>query len=306
MTALRETWATLLEALQAWSKDNVSRLAAALAYYSLLALAPLLIIGVSVTGWVVGATAARGRLASELSKVIGIETASGVQALLANAQSPSAGLLSGIVGSAIVLLGASGVFLELRAALNTVWDVPSRPGSALRTELRERLWSLLMVLGAAIVLLCLLLAEVVTSALYSALNQPPLGGELALQTLNFLISFVVLAGLLALTFKYVPDVIIEWRDARTGAWMTAFLFTVGKTLLGLYLGKAAVGSAYGAAGSLIVLVVWVYYSAHVLFLGAEFTQAHARRRGHALVPRGEQARTAQLAVANPPTATPGQ
>jgi membrane protein len=292
VTRLSETWATLREALSAWSNDNVPRLAAALAYYSLLALAPLLVLGVSVTSWVVGADAAREQLAVELSRFIGKQASSGIDFVLAQAQTSSASSMGNLIGIAVLLIGASGVFVELRAALNTVWDIPPRQGSLLVTELRDRLWSLLMVLGAALVLLIVLLASVLTSGLSDVLAPALPGGEWLLQVLNFIASSIVVTLLFALLFKYVADAVVQWRDVITGAWVTALLFTIGKTLLGLYLGKVAVGSAYGAAGALIVLVVWVYYSAFVLFLGAEYVQAHARRQGRELVPRGNRERRA--------------
>src|SRR6478609_7472962 len=258
----RELWETIKETATDWLDDNASRLAAALAYYSLLSLAPLLVISVAVAGLFFGADAARGKVAGELGSIVGAEAAQGIQSVVASAESPSSGVIGTIVGIVTLFAGASGVF----------------------GELKERFWSFTMVLGVAFLLLVSLVLSSALSAIGSTFSEALPGGEVVWQLINFAFSLSVVTGLFALIFKYIPDAEIRWKDVWLGAAVTAALFTIGKFLLGLYLGKAAVGSSYGAAGSIIALVVWVYYAAQILFLGAEFTQVQAKRRGREIRP----------------------
>ncbi len=302
---LRELWLTVKETVSDWLDDNASRLAAALAYYALLSLAPLLVISVAIVGWFVGADAARGRVAGELSAVVGGEAAQGIRAVAESAQSPGAGLVSTIVGVVTLFVGASGVFGELQSSLNTVWEVAPKPGRGVMGELRDRFLSFTMVLGVAFLLLVSLVISSALSAAGGFLAGALPGGEVLWQVINFAFSLVIVTGLFALIFKIVPDAKIEWRDVWLGAAVTAVLFTLGKLLLGLYLGKAAVGSSYGAAGSIIALVVWVYYAAQILLIGAEFTQVQARRRGRDIQP-SENAVSAEQARAASKDAAPAR
>ena len=281
---MAEVWATVKETVNDWLDDGAMSLAAALAYYSLLSLAPLLVISVAVAGLVFGHDAARGQVAGELGGVVGAEAAQGIQSVVASAQSPVSGVLSTIVGVVTLFIGASGVFGELQSSLNSIWEVKRKPGRGIWGEVKDRFWSFTMVLGVAFLLLVSLLLNSVLSALGATFSQLLPGGELVWQALNALFSLAVITGLFALIFKYVPDAEVRWRDVWLGAAVTAALFTIGKLLLGLYLGKAAIGSSYGAAGSLIALVVWVYYAAQILLLGAEFTQVQARRSGREIRP----------------------
>jgi membrane protein len=194
------------------------------------------------------------------------------------------GIVSSIVGIVVLLFGASGVFGELQAALNTVWEVQPKPDRGLWGMIKDRFFSFTMVLGVGFLLLVSLLLSAALSAVGRFLSERLPGGEALWQVLNFVISLGVVTSLFALIFKVVPDVKIEWRNVWIGAAVTALLFTLGKFLLGLYLGKASFASMYGAAGSLVVLVVWVYYSAQILFLGAEFTQVYARHNGSNMRP----------------------
>jgi membrane protein len=279
-----ELWATIKETANDWLEDKAARLAAALAYYALLSLAPLLVISVAVVGLFLGPDAAKGRVAGELGGIVGGEAAQGIQTVVANAQSPSTGVLSTIVGIVTLFVGASGVFYELQSSLNTVWEVQAKPGRGILGELKDRFLSFSMVLGVAFLLLISLVLSSVLSAVGSHFSTAMPGGEALWQAVNFAFSFAVVTGLFALIFKYVPDAQIMWKDVWLGAAVTAGLFTLGKLLLGLYLGKAAIGSAYGAAGSIIALVVWVYYATQILLMGAEFTQVQARRRGRDITP----------------------
>jgi membrane protein len=216
--------------------------------------------------------------------LVGGPAAAGIEAIVASAQSPAAGVLSTLVGVVTLFIGASGVFGELQASLNTVWEVQARPGRTLWNEVKARFFSFTMVLGVAFLLLVSLLVNAVLSVLGAKFSAALPGGEVVWQALNFLLSLAVVSALFALIFKYIPDAHVRWGDVWLGGIVTAVLFTVGKLLLGLYLGKAAVGSAYGAAGSVIALIVWVYYAAQIFLFGAEFTQVQARRRGHAIEP----------------------
>jgi membrane protein len=279
-----EVWATIKETISDWIDDGAARLAAALAYYSLLSLAPLLVISIAIAGFVFGHDAARGRVAGELGAVVGAQAAEGIQSVVANARSPVRGVLSTVVGVVTLFIGASGVFGELQSSLNSIWEVKRKPGRGIWGEIKDRFLSFTMVLGVAFLLLVSLVLNSILSAIGAKFSEALPGGELLWQGLNFAFSLSVITGLFALIFKYVPDAAIRWRDVWLGAAVTAGLFTIGKFLLALYLGKAAIGSSYGAAGSLIALVVWVYYAAQILLLGAEFTQVQARRSGREIRP----------------------
>ena len=279
-----EVWATIKETISDWIDDGAARLAAALAYYSLLSLAPLLVISIAIAGFVFGHDAARGRVAGELGAVVGAQAAESIQSVVANARSPVSGVLSTIVGVVTLFIGASGVFGELQSSLNSIWEVKRKPGRGIWGEIKDRFLSFTMVLGVAFLLLVSLVLNSILSAIGTKFSEVLPGGELLWQGLNFAFSLSVITGLFALIFKYVPDAAIRWRDVWLGAAVTAGLFTIGKFLLALYLGKAAIGSSYGAAGSLIALVVWVYYAAQILLLGAEFTQVQARRSGREIRP----------------------
>ncbi len=284
MRVLRDLFQTLKETGNDWLDDNASRLAAALAYYTLLSLAPLLVILIGIAGFFLGPEAARGQVATELGSVVGAEAAEGIQAIIFSARSPSSGVLSTIVGVVALFIGASGVFGELQSALDTIWEVAPKPGRSIFVQVKERFLSFTMVLGVAFLLLVSLVLSAALSAVGGVFANALPGGEFVWQGVNFVFSFAMVTGLFALIFKYIPDAKVEWRDVWAGAAVTSFLFSLGKLGLGLYLGKAAVGSSYGAAGSLIVLVVWVYYAAQILFFGAEFTQVQARRRGREIQP----------------------
>jgi membrane protein len=267
-----------------WSEDKASRLAAALAYYAAVSLAPLLVILMTIAGLALGEEAARGRISAQIGNLVGGQSAQAVEDIIAHANRPSTGLLASVVAIITLLVGASGVFAALQDGLNTIWEVEPKPGRGIAGMIKDRFLSLTMVLGVGF----LLLVSLVLSAVLSALGEF-VGGWLpfppfVLQALNFIISFAVVTLLFALIYKFLPDVKIAWNDVWLGAAITALLFTIGKFLIGLYLGRGSVGSAYGAAGSLIVILIWVYYSAQILFFGAEFTQVYADRFGSRITP----------------------
>jgi membrane protein len=198
---------------------------------------------------------------------------------VSNAETPGTGVLSTILGLVVLLFGASGVFGELASALDIIWEVAPKPDRGIIGTIRDRLFSFAMVMGVAFLLLVSLILTTALAALGRFFESTLPGGEVAWQVLNFVLSFAIVSALFAITFKVVPDVKVPWRHVWVGAVMTAFLFSVGKFLIGLYLGKASIASSYGAAGSLVLLVVWVYYSSSILFFGAEFTRVYTFRRG---------------------------
>jgi membrane protein len=277
---LRQIRAIATASVAAWVDDRAPSMGAALAYYTLFSIAPLLLIVISIAGLVFGRDAARGQIFAELNGLMGPQGASAVQALLQNVGRPSDGILGTIVGTSVLLIGAMSVFGELQNSLDRIWRAPPRIGGAgLRVIARARLLSFGMILGIGF----LLMVSLVVSAAVTALGTwwtPLLGGlAVLLEAINFVISFAFITLTFAMIYKLMPRVRIAWRDVWMGAAVTAFLFTVGKFLIGFYIGTSGIASGYGAAGSLIVVLVWVYYSAQVFLLGAEFTRVYAQQLG---------------------------
>jgi membrane protein len=277
-------WGLLKETAADWKEDKADRLAAALAFYTVLSLAPLVVIAVGVAGLVVGEEAARGQLSGQIAALVGPQAAPAVEGILANAHRPSTGVVSTAVGVAVLLTGASGVFGELQDSLNTIWEVTPKPGRGVWGVLRDRFFSFTMVLGVGFLLLVSLVVSAGLAAVGDVLSSSLPGGEALWRAVNFVVSFGVITALFALIYKLVPDVKVRWGDVWVGAAVTALLFTLGKIGIGLYLGKSTVASAYGAAASVVVITIWVYYSAQILFMGAEFTQVYARRFGSRIEP----------------------
>jgi len=277
-------WQVVKETGIGWDEDNVTRLAAALAYYTLLSIAPLIILAVAVAGLAFGEAAAREHIAAELSSVVGTGAASAIESIVQNARAPGTGIVSLAVGIVVLLFGASGVFGELQSALNTVWDVAPQPGRGVWGLVKDRFFSFTLVVGVAFLLLVSLVVSAALTWVGQVFEDTLPGGALVWQVVNFAISLGVVTVLFALMFKKLPDVFIRWRDVWVGAAVTAGLFTLGKFGLGLYLGSAGVSSAYGAAGSIVALVIWVYYSSQVVLVGAEFTEAYARHFGSQIRP----------------------
>jgi membrane protein len=270
-------WELVKSTASEWVADNCMRLGASLAFYTMLSIAPLLVIVTAIAGFVFGPDAARGGLVHELTELVGPEAAQALQTMLAHAYQPTAGVIATVIGVTILVLGAVGVFVELQDALNFIWGAQSQAPSGLWGFIRTRLLSFLMIL----VIGFLLLASLVVSTALTALGNY-LGGHdptLLFQVINQAVSLGVTALLFALIFKFLPDVHVAWRDVWIGALLTAGLFTLGKYLIGLYLGSTGVASTYGAVGSLAVLLIWVYYSGQILYFGAEFTQVYANCHG---------------------------
>ncbi len=275
-------WQVLKTTYKEWTADEASLLAAALSYYTAISLAPLLVLVVVIVGLFLSQDAARDQVLEQLRGAMGTEGAQFLEIILENADQPQVASLAGILSLLTLLWGSTNVFSQLQNSLNKIWNVEPRPGRSIWATLKERLLSFTMVLGVAFLLLVSFVLSAVLSALGS-LGQGWLPGiDWVWQLVNFAVSLGVITLLFAAIYKVLPDADVEWRQVWVGAATTALLFTVGKTLLGWYLANA--GSAYGAAGSLIVFLLWVYYSAQILFFGAEFTQVYARNQGQAIQP----------------------
>ena len=274
-TLLRLLWSSV----QSWSKDNVPRLGASLAYYTLFAISPILVIVIAIAGAAFGAEAVRGQIVGEIDGLIGRQGAEAVQAILQSAHQNRTGTLAVIVGTITLFIASSGAFLELQHALNTIFRVKTDPKkSGIERLLLSRLRSFGLVVSIGFLLLVSLLVSAALSALSARLDAGGLGGSTVLQVLNVVVSLAVMTLLFGLIYRLLPDVRLAWRDVWTGAFATSLLFSIGKFLIGLYLGQSSVASSYGAAGSVVVLLVWVYYSAQVILLGAEFTRVFAEHR----------------------------
>ncbi|NEO76114.1 MAG: YihY/virulence factor BrkB family protein [Moorea sp. SIO4G3] len=283
----------LKETFKEWKEDNASRLAAALSYYMIFSLAPVLIIAIAIVGSIFGEEAAKGEIVGQIQGLVGEQGAQFIQTAITNANRPDAsGGLASLISIVVLLFGASGVFGELQDALNTIWDVKLKPGRGIWGILKKRILSFLTVLGVGLFLLLSAVLSTVLSALRS--YESEFLKELGLlwlyqldfvwTILDLLVSFGILSLMFALVYKYLPDVKIAWKDVWVGAIITTLLFNLGKWLLSWYLGRSSFSSSYGAAGSLVVLLAWVYYSCQIIFLGAEFTQVYAKRFGSKIVP----------------------
>ncbi len=302
----RRTWALVKQAASDWSEDKASRLAAALAFYTALSLAPLLVIVVAVASLVFGNDVARGEIAGIFQGLVGLEGATAIDGILSSARRSGDGLVATVISGTVLLVGASGVFGELQDSLNTIWEVQPRPGRAIKDLIKDRFFSFTMVLGVAFLLLvstALTAVLTATGAMFAGTfgNWP-----IFWQAVNLVVAFAATVGVFALVFKVVPDVDVGWRDVWVGALTTAALFTLGKYLIGLYLGRSTTASAYGAAGSLVAMLIWVYYSAQILFFGAELTQAYARQHGSRVQPTKNAVTVTEEARAQQGLVRPGK
>jgi len=290
----------LKDTFSEWSEDKVPRLAAALAYYTAFALAPLLLIAIAVAGLVFGREAASNQIGQQLAGLLGPTAAESVNTMVeAAGANKGGGILASIIGVVTLLFAASGVFGELQDSLNTIWEVQPKPNQGLLATLKQRFFSFAMVLGVGFLLLVSLMLSAALGALGSVVAGDQADQSLIWKVVNFVVSFGVTTLLFALIYKVLPDVKIQWRDVWIGALVTALLFTLGKAAIGWYLGRPGTTSTYGAAGSFVALLLWVYYSAQILFFGAEFTQVYAKAYGSQIepaanaVPMTEEARAQQ-------------
>ena len=275
---------------QEWGEDKVPLLAAGLAYYTLFSIAPLLLILVGALGLILGENAAQSAVMDQISNNLGPQATEAIQGILENATAGGGGLLAAIIGAVALIIGATTVLAQLQIAMNLIWGVKPDPeqGNAFKRMVLVRAVSLAMILVIGFLLLVSFLLSAFLGAAVDTIAVPGWLYEIV----DFVASFAVITLLFALMFKYIPDARIAWRDVWVGALVTGVLFTLGKFAVSLYVGRTAVGSTYGAAGSLVIVLLWVYFSAQIFLLGAEFTQVYARRRGARLEPAPHAVRAA--------------
>jgi membrane protein len=279
---------------EGWKKDQASRLSAALAYYTIFSLAPMLVIVIAITGLIWEAGAVRGQILHQIQGLVGAQGAQFIDNLISRTGTPGKDVLATIIGIITLLVGALGVFNELHNSLNTIWDVKEEKAKnflqGLKMMVIDRLLSFTMILGIGFLLMVSLVISAGLTAVQNRIGNLLPFSDVILQLLNLAISIAVITILFAMMFKFLPDAEIAWGDVWLGAFFTAVLFSIGKTVIGVYLGSSSVASAFGAAGSLIVLLLWIYYSAQILFFGAEFTQAYANQLGSKIVAEAEAAK----------------
>jgi membrane protein len=281
-----KTWLALIrDAGNHWLEGKAQRLGAALAFYAVISLAPLLVLVLVLVGWVFGPEAAAGSLIHEIEGTVGRQVAAALQGMIREAQTSRLGTAHTIVGLVVLLFGASGVFGEIQDAMNTIWQVTPRPGRGIRGIIRDRFLSFAMLMGVCFLLLASLVVTAILAALSRMWTPSSLpGGAWLWQGINFVTSFGVITLLFALILKILPDAEVRWEDVWIGAAATSLLFTLGKFLLGLYLAHGDVTSGYGPAGSLVLVLLWGYYASQILLFGAAFTWAWGQRFGHGVRP----------------------
>lgn len=280
MISLTQTWELTKTSGNAWLDDYAPSMGAALSYYTLFSLAPMLIISIAVAGFFFGAEAARGEIFEQLRGLLGEEGAAAIQGLLKSANEPAEGVIATLVGFVMLVIGATTVFAELQSDLDRIWRSPAvKSGGSIWFLIRTRLLSFGMVLGMGFLILVSLIMSAMVAALGKWWGGYFGGWETLLQLVNFVVSFALITVSFAAIYKFMPRVKIAWRDVWIGAFVTALLFSIGKFLISLYIGKTGVASSFGAAGSFVVVMVWVYFSAQIFLLGAEFTWVYAHRHG---------------------------
>jgi membrane protein len=283
---LKAGWELLKLTFAEWMNDNTFELSAALAFYTIFSIAPVLLIAVGVASFFFAPDTATDQIVGEMEKMIGAQGANAVRQVIESSRGFGKGVWAVSVGILTLVMGATAVFGELQSALNQIWDVKAKPGrGVIMSFVFDRLRSFSIAVCVGFLLLVSLVISAVISGLQNYMNNWLPGIPWAWQTANVVSSFLVIAVLFAMIYKFLPDVVISWKDVWIGAAVTALLFTAGKYLIGIYLGRTATASAFGAAGSLVVLLFWVYYSALISFLGAEFTQVYARRYGPGVRPQ---------------------
>ena len=266
-------------AARAWWEDDALRLGASLAYYTLFAIGPVLLVATAIAGMVFGAEAVRGEIVGQLDGLIGREGAQTVQTLLEGASQRQAGVVATVIGSVAFIIAATSAFLELQVALNTIWRVKPRPGAYLKGLIVDRLRSFGLVVAVGFLLLVSLVVTAALAALSEWISRRAPGFPVVLGAISLMVSLVVTSGLFAMLFRFLPDVRLRWKDVVTGAVVTAVLFMIGQQAIGFYLGQSTITTSYGAAGSVMILLLWVYYSCQILLYGAEFTRVWAARHG---------------------------
>jgi membrane protein len=283
----RELWSFLKEIYEEWAQDDVVQIAAALAYYAAFSIAPLLVIAIVIAGLVFGQEAVEGQLVDQLGGFVGESSAKVIQKMVASAYRTSAGIVATIVGIGTLLFGSSRLFFQLKKGLNDMWGADTYLESGIWQLIKQRFFSIVMVLGTGFLLLVSLIISSMITVAVSYFRNLLEGLDFLWQLINFSTGLLVTTLIFAMIYRYVPDVRVSWKDVIIGSVFTALLFTIGQFLLGLYLARGTFSSTYGAAGSFLVILLWVYYSAQILLLGAEFTQVYARRYGSHIRPPEE-------------------
>lgn len=294
---LRRTWHLIKEAGEEWYSDNAPRLGAALSYYTVFSIAPLLLIVIGIVGSVFGAAAAQGSIVGEIRALIGDQGADAINTMIVHARAPEASRIATISGTALLVIGALSVFIELQDALNEMWGVQPKPGRNVRTFVKARLLSF----GLVVAIGFLLLVSLIVSAALGAAGRLLGDWQLTLfgRGVSFAISLAVLTVLFAMIYRFLPDVKISWGEVWLGGALTALLFSIGKILIGFYLGHSRIASMYGAAGSFAVLLIWTYYSAMIFYFGAELTKVYANRFGRRIVPSEHAVAVSRRVVIEP-------
>jgi membrane protein len=294
--SIKGIWLLLKDAAIAWDADNVGTQGAALAYFTVFSLSPLLILVIVLSSVGFGYDAASGHLVSEIRGLIGIEGSNFVQSLITNAYNSDSNILVTIFSVIMLLLGSTAVFVQLRDSLNTIWRVQQKPTGTIRGFLRGRLLSFAIILGIGFLLLVSLVLSAVLAAMSTYLSDHFAILMGMVSVLDFVVSFVGITVMFALLFKFVSAAKVKWKDAWVGAGVTSFLFSIGKLLIGLYLGNGAIGSTFGAARSLVVIMLWAYYSSQIILYGAEFSRLYAERFGSDIVPDANSLRVVTRTV----------
>lgn len=306
---IKSIWKFIVDVFDKFISDKAPKLGAALSFYTMFSLAPLLLIAISVAGFIFGEDAARGEIVVQIEGLIGREGATVVQTALKNARYSGEGIVAIVISFFTLLIGSTIVFVELQDSLNMIWKVKPKPGrNIVKGLIKDRLRSFALVIATGFLLLTSLLVSASISALNNFISDSfyelPV---MILEISNIIISFGIIYLLFMLIFKFLPDVHIHWSDVWIGALVTALLFVLGKYLIGLYLGTSTLSSTYGAAGSLVVLLLWVYYSSQILFLGAEFTQVYANKFGEGIKPKSKFMKYSnEQAVAETPDKNPDE
>lgn len=289
----KDLFSLLKETYKEWNEDNPFQLSAALSYYAIFSLPGLLLIVISVAGYIFGEEAAQGEVSAQISNMIGAEAARSVESMISRVHQNESSLWATIIGAATLIFGATGVFYQLQQALNKIWEVEVKKDEGIKKLLLDRLTSFGVILIIGFLLLISLVLTAALSALSDFISQNlPDYLIYVFYIIEFLVSYGIITLLFAAIYKVLPDVTIQWKTVWVGSLVTAALFVIGKFALGIYFGQSDPASAYGAAGSLILILLWVSYSCLILFFGAEFTQVYARRYGHHIEPTSHSQRTA--------------
>ncbi|EAW37934.1 YihY/virulence factor BrkB family protein [Lyngbya sp. PCC 8106] len=281
---LNTIWSLLKETFNEWQQDKVPILAAALSYYMIFSIAPILILVIAVVGFIVGEQIAQEEVFAQLESFFGSENAASLRTILQNQFNPSSNITATIIAVVTIIFGATTVFAQLKQALNLIWGVEPKPGRGVKGFIQTRILSILMVLGIGFILLLSLIISSVLSGASAWLEQHLFIPSFVWSLVDLVISLSLTTLLFGQIYRVLPDVRIAWKDVAVGAGITAVLFTIGKSLISLYLGNSSIGSAYGAAGSFVIVLVWIFYSTQIFLFGAEFTQVWSRRYGSQIRP----------------------